>query len=140
MTCVGVDEVCSGMHMHMCTQSHTRACALHCLEHAQDSGDGWVAGPSGVSTSFPPGPQCVLANPCAPGLNCTDKQFGYICEDCPSGYTSKNSEGLDLDDAQKAKQVCSMTHLPLLLPCEQLATSLSISQKNSRSVLTLTNA
>lgn len=110
------------------------------LRHAHAHGHGWVAGPAGVSTSSPPGLQCVLANPCAPGLNCTDKQFGYICEDCPSGYTSKNSEGLDLDDAQKAKQVCSVPHLPSLLPCEQLATYLSISQKISRSVLTLTNA
>ena len=52
--------------------------------------------------------QCSLANPCAPGVKCIDKEFGYMCEDCPAGYTSKYSEGLDLDDALKAKQVCSL--------------------------------
>ena len=49
--------------------------------------------------------QCLLAEPCFEGVNCTDKLYGYSCGDCLPGYSGSRVEGVDLEQAAEHPQV-----------------------------------
>jgi len=50
--------------------------------------------------------QCEEADPCYPGVECTELDDGYLCGACPVGYRGSPLRGYDLMEANSLVQVC----------------------------------
>ncbi|BFZ01488.1 hypothetical protein BsWGS_04527 [Bradybaena similaris] len=77
----------------------------------EDTRTGFVCGPcptgyTGNGTHCVDINECEFSRPCDRLATCENLTPGFTCSPCPPGYSSPPVQGLDLDTAQKVKQVC----------------------------------
>lgn len=76
-----------------------------------ETSPGYICGPcppgySGNGSYCEDVDECSLARPCHPQASCTNTSPGFRCGPCPVGYTGRDVEGVGLEYAHSARQLC----------------------------------